>query len=106
MLVDETLVEFSSLLAMEVRMGGLDEEIALMTDQRFLHLIGESFNVLPVSIEDFTLARGFVQTCKSGLRAGDALHLTIASNHGARSIYSLDKKLVAAGNTLGLPASH
>ncbi|MDH5510600.1 MAG: type II toxin-antitoxin system VapC family toxin [Nitrospinota bacterium] len=64
-----TLVEFSSLLAREVRMGGLDAQIMQMTDQRFLHLVNESFNVLSADIDDFILARGFVQTYKSGLRA-------------------------------------
>ncbi len=37
------------------------------------------------------------------LRAGDALHLAIARNHHARAIHSLDKKLLTAGRTLGLP---
>jgi len=37
-----TLVEFSSLLAREVRMGGLDEPTALEIDAEFLRLIGDS----------------------------------------------------------------
>jgi hypothetical protein len=37
------------------------------------------------------------------LRAGDALHLAIAGGRGAETIYSLDKTLIKAGTTLGLP---
>ncbi|MDE2230228.1 MAG: hypothetical protein KGL11_14465 [Alphaproteobacteria bacterium] len=39
------------------------------------------------------------------MRAGDALHLAIATNHGAEAIYSLDKTLLKAGRRLGLPVS-
>jgi predicted nucleic acid-binding protein len=39
------------------------------------------------------------------LRAGDALHLAIAANRHAAAIYSLDKRLLRAGEILGLPVS-
>ena len=45
---------------------------------------------------------GHVET---GLRAADALHLAIADNRDAEAIYTLDKRMIAAGRTLGLPAS-
>jgi len=101
-----TLVEFSSLLAREARMGGLDESTALEVDAEFLRMIDNSFVVLPVGADDFELARRYVQTYSASLRVGDALHLAIAGNHGARAIYSLDKRFVGAGKQLGLPASH
>lgn len=101
-----TLVEFSSLLAREVRMGGMEETMALEVDAEFLRLIDDSFVVLPVAASDFDLARSYVQTYSSGLRAGDALHLAIAGNHSAHKIYSLDKRFVDAGKKLGLPTSH
>jgi uncharacterized protein len=40
---------------------------------------------------------------RTGLRAGDALHLAIAANNKARTIYSLDRTFVQAGKILGLP---
>ena len=36
---------------------------------------------------------------------GDALHLAIANNHRAETVYSLDKALLKAGKALGLPVS-
>jgi hypothetical protein len=37
---------------------------------------------------------GLPTRCGAGLRAGDALHLAIASNHGAGTFYSLDRSMV------------
>jgi uncharacterized protein len=54
------------------------------------------------SADDFNLAKRFLQQYRTGLRAGDALHLAIARNHGARAIYSLDKTLGSAGRKLRL----
>ena len=47
-----TLVEFSSLLAREVRMGGLDTEVAARVDARFEAMVGESFATLRVSPDE------------------------------------------------------
>ena len=41
----------------------------------------------------------------TGLRAGDALHLAIAGNRQAEVVYSLDKAMIRAGKTLGVPTS-
>ena len=100
-----TRVEFASLLAREVRMGGLDAGTARAAGSRFEALIGESFAVLLPNRDDFDRARDWLGHFEAGLRAGDALHLAIASNRGAEAIYSLDKRMIAAGQTLGVPAS-
>lgn len=97
-----TRVEFSSLLAREVRMGGLKRRTALDADAQFEALVEESFVVLLPSADDFNLAKRFLQQYRTGLRAGDALHLAIARNHGARAIYSLDRTLGSAGRKLRL----
>ncbi|MYH58721.1 MAG: type II toxin-antitoxin system VapC family toxin [Boseongicola sp. SB0675_bin_26] len=52
---------------------------------------------------DFDRARAWLSRFETGLRAGDPLHLAIASNRGAEAIYSLDKLMIAAGKTLGVP---
>lgn len=98
-----TRVEFSSLLAREVRMGGLDPKAARDADAAFETVVDESFVVLLPDGNDFDLAKRYLQTHGTGLRAGDALHLAIAKNHGAEAIYSLDKTLLKAGRILGLP---
>jgi predicted nucleic acid-binding protein len=98
-----TRVEFSSLLAREVRMGGMEPRIALDADQQFEATIAESFAVLVPAVDDFELAKRYLAEPRTGLRAGDALHLAIAANNGAEVIYSLDKTLLRAGKTIGLP---
>lgn len=98
-------VEFSSLLAREVRMGGLDGRSARNADAQFEAVLKESFVVLLPSIDDFDLAKEYLGNHKTGLRAGDALHLAVAYNHSSQAIYTLDKTLLKAGKLLDLPVS-
>jgi predicted nucleic acid-binding protein len=100
-----TQVEFSSLIAREVRMGGLDPRAGALADARFQAMVEDSFAVLLPSAADFALARQYLGRYEAGLRAGDALHLAIAGNHRAAAIYSLDRTLLKAAALLGLPAS-
>jgi predicted nucleic acid-binding protein len=100
-----TRVEFSSLLAREVRMGGLLGPAAEDADAQFEAVVKESFAVFLPSAGDFDLAKKYLRTHETGLRAGDALHLAIASGRRAKAIYSLDKTLLKAGKILGLPVS-
>lgn len=100
-----TRVEFSSLLAREVRMGGLDALAARAASSQFDSVIAGSFAVLLPNRLDFDRARDFIGNFESGLRAGDALHLAIAGNRSANAIYSLDKSLIAAGKRIGLPVT-
>ena len=98
-----TRVEFSSLLAREVRMGSLDARTAREVDAEFESVARQSFTVLLPSGDDFDLAKQYIGRHQSGLRAGDALHLAIAQNHGSTHVYSLDNTLLKAGRLLGLP---
>ena len=100
-----TRVEFSSLIAREVRMGGLDVQAATRADARFEAMVDESFSVLLPDANDFGLAKRYLGRFETGLRAGDALHLAVANNHHALAIYSLDKTLLEAGKILELPVS-
>ena len=100
-----TRVEFSSLLAREVRMGGLSADAAREADARFETVVEESFAVLLPNGEDFCLAKEYLGRFETRLRAGDALHLAIARNRRAEAIYSLDKVLLEAGKILGVPVS-
>lgn len=100
-----TRVEFASLLAREVRMGGLDAGTAREAGSRFEEMIHESFIVVLPTRDDFDRARDWLGHFETGLRAGDALHLAIAGNRSADAVYSLDKRMIAAGKTLGLPVS-
>src|SRR5262245_13912355 len=101
-----TMVEIASLLAREVRMGGITSEGAKQAEHQFDTVVTEAFIVLLPQATDFRLAREYLGNHRTGLRAGDALHLAIARNQKAEAIYTLDKGLLRAGNMLGLPVSH
>ena len=81
-----TRVEFASLLAREVRMGGLEAAVAREAGSRFETVIEESLVVLLPNRADFDRAREWLSRFEAGLRAGDALHLAIASSRGAEAI--------------------
>ena len=98
-------VEFSSLLAREVRMGGLSGEAAREADARFETMVDESFAVLLPNGDDYNLAKVYLSRFETKLRASDSLHLAIASNRRAETVYSLDKILLKAGQILGVSVS-
>ena len=100
-----TRVEFASLIAREVRMGGLTEPDALLVIGQFDELVAESFQVLAPAVADYELAKAYIQHFATKLRAGDALHLAIASNHGAKTLYTLDAGLLNAAKLLKVHAS-
>ena len=100
-----TRVEFSSLIACDVRMSVLDAAAGARADARFEAMVDASFAVLLPNADDFGLAKWYLGKFNTGLRAGDALHLAIAGNRQAAAIYSLDKGLLMAGRLLDLPVS-
>lgn len=100
-----TRVEFASLIAREVRMGGLAEADARLTIGQFDELVAGSFQVLAPGVVDYELAKGYIQHFATKLRAGDALHLAIASNNGANMLYTLDEGLLSAAKLLKVHAS-
>lgn len=98
-------VEFSSMIAQSVRRGSLEPSRALRANLEFEELVERSFAILLPSQADFRLAARFLLRFETKLRAGDALHLAIASNQKARMIYSLDSTMISAGTILGLPTA-
>ena len=101
---DWTRVEFTSMLAREVHIGGLDIDAAQAAGSRFEKLVQTSFDVLLPNRDDFDQARHWLGLFSTTLRAPDALHLAIAANRDAQSIFTLDKTLIAAARSLGLRA--
>jgi uncharacterized protein len=98
-----TRVEFSSMLAREVRTGGLPEQAARDADAHFEAALTRSFTIVLPDRRDFDLCKSYLQQFDAALRAPDALHLAIASNHNAMTLYTLDKRLLRAGKLLRLP---
>ncbi|MBU2758868.1 type II toxin-antitoxin system VapC family toxin [Acidithiobacillus sulfurivorans] len=97
-----TRLEFSSLLAREVRMGGLQESEALAAENICDDLLREAFQIVCPAQDDYVLAGHYIRHYESGLRTADALHLAIAKNQGSDLLLSLDKGLLKAAKMMGI----
>jgi predicted nucleic acid-binding protein len=100
-----TQVEVASLLARDVRMGVISSAEAREAETTFDDVVRRSFVTVLPDEGDYDLARRYLHTYETGLRAGDALHLAVAAKRRATSIYTFDKAMLRAGESLGLPMS-
>ncbi len=100
-----TRIELGSLVARKVRMGQLSGSEAEAVRREFVRILDESFEILLPAAADYAAAAKYLEIPKTRLRAGDALHLATAANHGAKKILSLDKGFVGTGKLLKLPVT-
>ncbi len=99
---DWTITEMSSALAIKTRTGQISVKQRAAILAKFHQLLAESFTVVAITSGHFRVAAKFVDQVALGLRAGDALHLAAASEHGA-TVHTLDQRLAGAGPKVGVP---
>ncbi|MGE0668897.1 MAG: type II toxin-antitoxin system VapC family toxin [Sphingomonadales bacterium] len=95
--------EVSSALSMKTRLGHISADDRARILGRFNTLVREVWDLVDVRGSHFRNAGRFCDNHELSLRAGDALHLAIASGHGL-TVCTLDRRLAEAGPKLGIPA--
>ncbi len=94
------VTEFSSALSIKLRGGQIDLPTRNRVLAGFARLVANFFDILQVELAAFMTAARFTDRHELNLRAGDALHIAVAMQHGA-TILSFDRRLVEAGTALG-----
>lgn len=96
-----SLTEFTSALSLKVRIGRFSLEQRAEASAAWQKLRETSLSMLPVTPAHFETAARFADHHELGLRAGDALHLAVASASGHRLV-TLDATLAKAAPALGV----
>ncbi|MGC5749904.1 type II toxin-antitoxin system VapC family toxin [Gluconobacter sp. NFX36] len=77
---DWVATEFSSALSIKLRSGQINVADRANALALFTRLSAESFQILPITTQQFRAAARFSDQYALGLRAGDALHLEGSKN--------------------------
>jgi uncharacterized protein len=98
-----SVTELHSALGVKVRSKALSHQQAETVLQSFERQLAPALLLLQLTPQDFSNANALLRGWSTTLRAGDALHLAIASGRGA-TLCSLDAAFVAAAQRLHLDA--
>lgn len=96
--------EVSSALSLKVRTGELTPDARADAFAEWQKMRASSLALLPIGEDAFETAAAFAARHDLALRAGDALHLAIASAHGC-TLVTLDARMAKAARELGVPAA-
>jgi predicted nucleic acid-binding protein len=100
-LSDWSLAEFSSAIALGVRVGRLSETDRHGAEALLGAWLGSNARVDAVQADDIRVARSLIGATQLPLRASDALHLAIAKRLG-HTIATFDVGMARAAADLGL----
>jgi predicted nucleic acid-binding protein len=96
-----TVTELSSAFSIKIRTGHLTRNQRDTALSAFRKITSDSFEVFSVLPVHFHTAANFSDQSELGLRAGDALHLAVATERRA-AIYTLDRRFCTAVNRMGI----
>lgn len=99
---DWCAVEFASALAAKERAKQLRPAHVRKAQAAFDEWIAGGLRLLPVSRAAYDHAAALCRPVRSGLRAGDALHLAVALEARAEALAGLDATMNANAQRLGL----
>ncbi|KPH81538.1 type II toxin-antitoxin system VapC family toxin [Bosea vaviloviae] len=98
---DWVVAEFSAALSIKLRTNQIDVVAQGTALAKLGDLIGGEFECVDVTREQFRLAATFANRASTRLRAGDALHLAIASSQAIK-LCTRDVRQAEAGAGLGV----
>jgi predicted nucleic acid-binding protein len=100
---DWVVTEASSALSVIQRVTGLDEHARRRAERNLQALTTAVLGILAVTRQAFRTAATTAGRADLSLRAGDALHLAVAAEHGAR-VATRDVAQARAAESLGVGA--
>lgn len=99
-----TEVELLSALGIKVRTRQLGSAAAHDVVDTYSRSVAPHLHRIAVDDADLREAAILLDGWRTGLRAGDGLHLAIAAAHGA-TVYTLDRGMARSGAALGIPVA-
>lgn len=97
-----TRTELASALAIKARRGEFSQDMISRLLEEFEFWIPAGLTLAAVHSEDFLLAAKICENVESKLRAGDALHLSVAQRCHATHIITLDHHMQRYAQLLGM----
>jgi predicted nucleic acid-binding protein len=98
---DWVVTELSAALSIKMRRVEIDTVHRAQALTQFHKMVGRALPLLPVEGHHFSTAADLADRYEHGLRAGDALNLAVAFDHGL-TLSTLDAGQARAGIELGI----